>query len=70
MKELALTERDVVSTERYESVDLASLRELRELTLSSGKPDRFRDLISLFLDSLQTDLQSMRSAWQRARRGT
>jgi HPt (histidine-containing phosphotransfer) domain-containing protein len=63
MKEVVSVERnEVISVERHESVDLSTLRELRELTSSTGNPERFRDLINLFLDSLQTDLQSMRFA--------
>jgi len=52
--------KDVLAVERYEGMDIAFLRNLRDLTLSLGNPERFRDLINLFLDSLQTDVQSIR----------
>jgi HPt (histidine-containing phosphotransfer) domain-containing protein len=54
--------KDVVAIERYDSMDIAFLRNLRDLTLSLGNPSRFSDLINLFLNSLQTDLESLRKA--------
>jgi HPt (histidine-containing phosphotransfer) domain-containing protein len=50
------------SVEHHEGVDMACLKELRELSLSAGHPERFRNLIDLFLDTLHNDLQSMRAA--------
>jgi HPt (histidine-containing phosphotransfer) domain-containing protein len=45
-----------------ESLDTAALRELRELTESSGHPEQFHELITLFLDGLEPGLASMHQA--------
>jgi len=52
--------KDLLTVERYERVDLAFLRSLHDITLSLGNSARLGDLINLFLDSLQTELQSIR----------
>ena len=49
------------TTDQSDSLS-GTLRELRELTSSSGSPERFGELVRLFLDALETDLESMRAA--------
>jgi HPt (histidine-containing phosphotransfer) domain-containing protein len=51
-----------LSIEDRTNFDLESLIELRELILPSGGEKRFQDLVTLFLGSLETDIQSMHRA--------
>lgn len=49
-----------IAVERRDSMDIALLRSLRDVTVLLGDPERFWDLISLFLDSVQTDVHCIR----------
>ncbi len=45
-----------------ESLDIAAVQELRELTEGSGHPEQFRELVTMFLEGLEPGLVTMREA--------